>query len=323
VKIESSGVTSIPQSSDSGERTSPRSPFYQRSYGTLGAGLLVGSLIGVLPGLFIIIDWSSDRQVPTNIGVMILIAYLVTMAISMVGSVIVFGWIDYWLSRAGLGKPIRSAIWIGIAAAIMLCAPVYVARMNIVLGIVTVLGGSIIAAGIAWFINTQQLKRGTNLAHPQSTDLELQKLRSFIQKGDGAAIKGLYRFTANEFLWSSGYSNMAKSKFWMEPRVISVLLPRSLDHGEVDKGFSSHEYQNKINYFTISEKGITCGVEDTKKQTANWSDLDKVIKTPKGFLVYWKPKVFDWIPNHAFFSRRDTDQFTRLAKKSTQYSEIL
>jgi hypothetical protein len=45
-----------------------------------------------------------------------------------------------------------------------------------------------------------------------------------------------------------------------------------------------------------------------------WALLTEVVKTPEGYLYYWLPQVFYWLPRHAFASDDDFAAFGALAQ---------
>ncbi len=79
--------------------------------------------------------------------------------------------------------------------------------------------------------------------------------------------------------------------------------------------FSRFSDQNKMVTFTLDRRGIQRGETLTE-----WDEIDKVLETGDGFLLYLNKDMFLWIPKGAFRPKAALAQFRQLlAEKQISY----
>lgn len=49
------------------------------------------------------------------------------------------------------------------------------------------------------------------------------------------------------------------------------------------------------------------------RATSTWQAIMKIVATPEGFVIYKGPRMFQWLPRHAFASDADYERFDSLA----------
>jgi hypothetical protein len=296
--------------------------FYDRGDGVFAAAALVGPVAGVLPGVFAIVAWSKERQVSTNLAVVIMSLYIITMFGTMFGSYIAFGWLDYGLARMGVDRPTRSGVWVGIAAAVLISAFTISARLALAVSLIIILTGTLAFAGLAWLVSLPRISTEPAIESSAAVKQDLVSCVATSGIESGGPILGAYRLTFDEFLTAVGYVTMAQPRFHQKPRLMSALLPRSVGRRSTERAFSGHPHRNEILRFVVDADSISWQAEGCAENTAGWEQVKKVTHTPRGFLLYWTGPAFEWMPFCAFFAEDGPEAFAELAQRHTEYSEM-
>ena len=74
--------------------------------------------------------------------------------------------------------------------------------------------------------------------------------------------------------------------------------------------------------WTINANEITVQTPQSRS-TSTWQTIMKIVATPEGFVIYKGPRMFQWLPRHAFNSDADYERFASLARErvATFYDE--
>lgn len=357
---------------DSVKRPQSSFLFYERANSALAAGAMASCVIIALVTLTIVLG-VRDLQVPTSQGVAILAVFLIIMLGTLIGFPIAFAWLDYGLASTGVGKPVRSGVWMGIITAVMISAVTIVARLSVFISLIAVLVCTLVVAGLAWFLSLLVMAPD-HVTEPSTTTGPGSTARAAEASSESPfPIQGSYRLTADEVFTAMGYFYKAQPRslrslesnedlLWdssipfaasqspssagkasrlskraskdcssllqirplpagaLRLRHHLILLPRSINHKAVKKLASSHPLRNKVLNFSVSMNAITWKASDSEESTTSWERVTRVIRTPRGFLIYQDQRAFDWIPFHAF-SRGGSKVFARLTQHLVDYSE--
>lgn len=305
--------------------------FYDRAYAVFGAAVLVGCLVSVIPGVFIIAGWSEGRQVPTSLGLAILSIYLAAIVGSVLGACVGFGWLDYGLARLGLSRPTRSAVWSGTIATVMISAFAIALGLSPWVGLAMIIAGALLVAGLAWLLTLPQADPGARSRPGTAADQVPAILSQVTGTPSDGAIQGAYRLTFDQFYLAAGTFAMTQPRFWGRPRLLSVCLPRSVDCRSLRLKFSSYPQRNKMIYFLVQADSITWVDEDHSTRSVDWEQVKRVTRMAKGFLLHRtgpnppsSPALlsrYDWLPFHAFLTEEGPQVFARLARRQTQVEE--
>jgi hypothetical protein len=66
--------------------------------------------------------------------------------------------------------------------------------------------------------------------------------------------------------------------------------------------------------WTIDANEITLQTPQSRA-TSTWQTIMKIVKAPEGFVIYKGPRMFQWLPRHAFASDADYQRFASLARE--------
>jgi hypothetical protein len=83
--------------------------------------------------------------------------------------------------------------------------------------------------------------------------------------------------------------------------------------------FKKMHDENAILSWVINRDGLRCYVKGEIKHDLVWSNIIRLVQSPKGSLVYSTPRIFYWLPKHAFPTENDYALFLLMA--STAISE--
>jgi hypothetical protein len=71
--------------------------------------------------------------------------------------------------------------------------------------------------------------------------------------------------------------------------------------------------------WTINANEITLQTPQSRS-TSTWQTIMKIVQAPEGFVIYKGPRMFQWLPRHAFASDADYQRFAGLAReRATKY----
>jgi hypothetical protein len=196
---------------DSVSRPQSTFQFYELASSALAAGVMTSCVIIALSTLAIVLG-VRDLQVPRSQGVVILAIYLIIMFGTLIGFPIAFAWLDYGLANMGVGKPVRSGMWVGIATAVMVSAVTIVARLSVFTSLIAVFVCALVVAGLTWFLSL--LMRDSDHTAESSTPTRLDSTpRSAEADAESRfPIQGSYRLTSNELFIALGYFYKAQPR---------------------------------------------------------------------------------------------------------------
>ena len=79
--------------------------------------------------------------------------------------------------------------------------------------------------------------------------------------------------------------------------------------------FDRHMSDRQRVRMTITDQGIESVTDGMGEGQAAWSDIERVLETPDGFLLYLSKQVFLWVPKRAFRPKTDLKRFIKMVKK--------
>lgn len=296
--------------------------FYERSSTVFAAGPLVGCIVGVIPGVLIIVEWSRGQEhIPTGIGALIASAYVAGIFISLVGCCVPLAWLDYGLARLGVGLPTRTGIWAGVAASTILAAFAVTVKPGLLGGLLIVATGALIVGAAVWMRSLPKADTYWAYDIPMAAEQEHALLDAAADARTHSPVQGAYRLTLDVLYEASGNSIMVQPRFRGPPPYLSALLPRSVSLGAVRKLFANHPHRFRIIHFSVDESSFTWKVGE-HENSVGWEEVTEVTRTPMGFLIFWRNQSFDWIPRDAFFAGDGPENLAQLAQSRAKYREI-
>jgi len=103
---------------------------------------------------------------------------------------------------------------------------------------------------------------------------------------------------------------------YVAPGLLVVLLlfivMGSLQKAAIRRQHGRHPDVGKSIGYLINPEGIKLMVDNTSEETNKWRAYSRVVRTPKGFLLYTS-STLGWIPNRAFESQEDAEAAAHLA----------
>jgi hypothetical protein len=82
--------------------------------------------------------------------------------------------------------------------------------------------------------------------------------------------------------------------------------------------FKKRPDKNKNIRIEVTEDLIKSEVEDIGKSEANWNSVFKALRTKEGIIIYPNDGIYHWLPNHAFQSEDELNQFWDLVKRKVK-----
>jgi hypothetical protein len=295
-------------------------PFYEDGdwvflAGIIGSGVFIALLTTVL------VVNVRGLELPMGLRIVILSLYLVSLCCSLVGFPVGLIWLDYGLACKGMSMTIRSGMWAGIAVALITGSIVAVSTLSVLPSVAIVSASAIMAFGLGWLVC---LARTSTIHASMSRTTVAEDLTSYtlaVGTESASQIQGAYRLTFAELFTATSYFHIARPRFFRILRAITIPLPRSISLNAMKQLAFNHPYRNRVITFSISADSVAWQAEGAAECRASWDQVEKVMRTPSGFLLYWNPLSFEWLPFHAFFAEDGPGTFAKLAQQLTACSE--
>lgn len=96
-----------------------------------------------------------------------------------------------------------------------------------------------------------------------------------------------------------------------------VFLRRPIATLVLRKQFAKRPDRNIEVRFEASDDGMKCSTEHSNS-SFRWNLVSKVRRYKDGFLIFPVPKIFHWIPNHAFASPDEVEAMSEIFKRNVK-----